>query len=418
MKVVEWGFTAADAPYLAMEFIEGPTLADVLCRSGPLPLDRAIAIAVSVADALVEAHRLGIVHRDLKPANIRLATPHGGDPVREGAVKVVDFGLARAMHDPQQHLTRAGVTLGTLAYMSPEQLVSGELAGPKSDVFALGCILYEMLTGKQAFAEEPFSRIGRDSPTNLRELRADVSSRLDRVVRRSMERSPSARMPSAEEFRIALRTSTGGCRRAAAVRWAAVAFLALTMGIGGSRSAQRQPTAVAQQLPVTHESVSQVASTSGATFAAIEEVTDDGTAQDTELEPVPDSDDFEANVMAHPVRRRTPKQRPHALSKGVRLVLDEESMNVFDVRIDSDSESLSSRESNRPYIVQFAALLSASAADSVASTIHLKGVPTRVLSSEAQGALVHRVVAGPFKTRKEAQRVAQSSKRDAFVYSF
>src|SRR5262245_13759236 len=142
---------AAGAPALILELVEGPTLADRIAQ-GPLPFDEAMAIARQVAEALEAAHDHGIVHRDLKPANIKV-TP-------DGAVKVLDFGLAKAIGDDPAGGdvsnsptitggTRAGVILGTAAYMSPEQ-ARAKVVDKRTDVWAIGCVLYEMFNGRHA----------------------------------------------------------------------------------------------------------------------------------------------------------------------------------------------------------------------------------------------------------------------------
>jgi eukaryotic-like serine/threonine-protein kinase len=168
-----YGFEDADgSPALVLELIEGPTLADRLAL-GPLPLDTAIAIATQVADALEAAHELGIVHRDLKPANIKIRP--------DGTVKVLDFGLAKALDTgavsqsvvssptiTSPAMTRAGVILGTAAYMSPEQ-AKGSAADRRSDIWAFGTVLYEMLSGQRAFAGddvvETLASVLRAEPT-------------------------------------------------------------------------------------------------------------------------------------------------------------------------------------------------------------------------------------------------------------
>ena len=148
---------------LVLELVEGPTLADRLAR-GPLDVDEAIAIGRQIADAIEAAHGLGIVHRDLKPANIKVR--------EDGTVKVLDFGLAK-LADPAgtaphsssatqsptittPAMTAAGMILGTAAYMSPEQ-AKGKPADKRSDIWAFGCVLYEMLTGRRAFEGEDVS---------------------------------------------------------------------------------------------------------------------------------------------------------------------------------------------------------------------------------------------------------------------
>src|SRR5215510_9709075 len=158
-----YGFEDSGSTHaLMLELVEGPTLADRIVK-GPIPLDEALPIAKQIAEALEAAHEQGIIHRDLKPANIKLRD--------DGTVKVLDFGLAKAMEPlsaispaltasptittPAQ-MTGVGMILGTAAYMSPEQ-AKGRPADKRSDVWAFGCVLYEMLTGKRAFDGEDVS---------------------------------------------------------------------------------------------------------------------------------------------------------------------------------------------------------------------------------------------------------------------
>src|SRR6266511_1671631 len=142
-------------PALVLELVEGPTLADRIAQ-GPIPLDEALPIALQIAEALEAAHEAGIIHRDLKPANINLRP--------DGTVKVLDFGLAKALEPvavtggdltasptiTSPALTQMGVILGTAAYMSPEQ-AKGRAADKRSDLWAFGCVLYEMLTANRVF---------------------------------------------------------------------------------------------------------------------------------------------------------------------------------------------------------------------------------------------------------------------------
>ncbi|MGH2766938.1 MAG: protein kinase domain-containing protein, partial [Actinomycetota bacterium] len=126
--------------YIVMEYVEGETLGDVLRREGRLDPDRATAIAVEVATALQAAHHTGLVHRDIKPGNVMMD--------RDGRVKVMDFGIARAAADDT--LTQTGLVLGTAAYLSPEQ-AQGLAVDARSDIYSLGCLLHEMLTGRPPF---------------------------------------------------------------------------------------------------------------------------------------------------------------------------------------------------------------------------------------------------------------------------
>jgi serine/threonine-protein kinase len=142
-----------------MELVEGPTLADRIAQ-GPIPVDEALPIARQMAEALEAAHEQGIVHRDLKPANVKVRP--------DGTVKVLDFGLAKAIEPAGAQaanqslsptlttpaMTQAGMILGTAAYMSPEQ-ARGQVVDRRTDVWAFGCVLYEMLTGQPALAARP-----------------------------------------------------------------------------------------------------------------------------------------------------------------------------------------------------------------------------------------------------------------------
>src|SRR5262245_49393316 len=152
---------ANDSRFLVLELVEGETLADRLER-GPIPIDQALRIAKNICEALEAAHEKGVIHRDLKPGNVNI-TP-------DDKVKVLDFGLAKALdgsasgvamsNSPTLTLagTSAGVILGTAAYMSPEQ-ARGRASDQRSDVFSFGCVLFEMLTGRQAFQGEEVSDI-------------------------------------------------------------------------------------------------------------------------------------------------------------------------------------------------------------------------------------------------------------------
>ena len=146
--------------FLVLELVEGETLADRI-KTGPIPVEDALKLALQIADALEAAHEKGVIHRDLKPANIKV-TP-------EGKVKVLDFGLAKAFAAEQEHVTlsnsptlsaaatQQGVILGTAAYMSPEQ-AKGKTVDKRADVWAFGCVVYEMLTGRSLFSADDVSQ--------------------------------------------------------------------------------------------------------------------------------------------------------------------------------------------------------------------------------------------------------------------
>ena len=195
-------------PWIVTELLDGESLRERL-REGRLPPRKAVEIAIQVARGLAAAHEKGIVHRDLKPDNVFLT--------RDGRAKVLDFGLARI--DPlsldregetqaaPKEQTSPGMLLGTVAYMSPEQ-ARGRPADARSDVFALGAVLYEMLAGKRPFAgatpADTLSAILREDPPLIETGSAAVPSTLDRVVRRCLEKEPSERFQTARDVGFAL----------------------------------------------------------------------------------------------------------------------------------------------------------------------------------------------------------------------
>jgi eukaryotic-like serine/threonine-protein kinase len=194
--------------YLVMELVSGETLQERVKREGPVPVEEALAIAKQIAEALEAAHEKGIIHRDLKPANVKL-TP-------DGKVKVLDFGLAKAFAGDATNedlsnsptLSRAatmqGVILGTAAYMSPEQ-AKGKAVDKRTDIWAFGCVVYELLTGKAAFhgedvtdilaavvrAEPDWSRLPPSTPTKIRDL-----------LRRCLQKDKTLRLQAAGDARI------------------------------------------------------------------------------------------------------------------------------------------------------------------------------------------------------------------------
>ena len=200
--------------FLTMELIEGQSLEHRI-RAGGLALDQIIEIASALAQALAAAHEKGIVHRDLKPANVMVTD--------DGRVKVLDFGLAKDVRVDKSSdatLTSAahtavGVVMGTLPYMSPEQ-IAGRAIDHRTDIFSLGVILYEMTSGRRPFegesSAELASAILRDTPRALNQLRADVPEELSRVIRRCLEKSAADRFSSAREIRDGLRRITSDSR--------------------------------------------------------------------------------------------------------------------------------------------------------------------------------------------------------------
>jgi len=195
--------------FLVLELVDGESLAERLARDGTLPVAEALRIATQIIDALEAAHDKGIIHRDLKPGNIMLTA--------DGQVKVLDFGLARAMeaaspsgvsNSPTLSLaaTQAGMILGTAAYMSPEQ-AKGRVADKRSDVWAFGCVLYEMLTGKRAFEGEDVSdtlaSILKGEP-DWSAIPADVPGNIRTILRRCLTRDRKGRIPDISVVRYLL----------------------------------------------------------------------------------------------------------------------------------------------------------------------------------------------------------------------
>jgi serine/threonine-protein kinase len=182
--------------YIVTELVEGETLADRLRRDGPMPQAEAVAVAADIARALAAAHERGLIHRDIKPGNVML--------LPDGRVKVVDFGIARAAGSDT--LTNTGVVLGSTAYLSPEQ-ASGQPVDERADLYALGCVLYEMLTGRVPFsADTPiatmYRHVNEDPPPPS--TFAPIPSELEDIVMRALEKDPKRRFASASELEAAL----------------------------------------------------------------------------------------------------------------------------------------------------------------------------------------------------------------------
>lgn len=260
------------APYLVSELLEGETLRDCL-KHGPLPVRKVIEYGAQIARGLAAAHEKGIVHRDLKPENL-FAT-------REGHVKILDFGLARLTQpreseipqSPQDAQTMAGILLGSVGYMAPEQ-VRGQVADHRSDIFTFSAVLFEMLTGKRAFQKpssiDTMSSILNEDPPPLGQLAPHVSPGLQRVIQRGLEKNPEQRFQSASDLGFALQaltqdvhTSTAAASYAAqrppAVsrkKWIAIAGATLVMVGAASAYLWMRPLPepkVANYVQLTHD---------------------------------------------------------------------------------------------------------------------------------------------------------------------
>lgn len=223
--------------YFVMKYVDGRPLDDILSRSGPLPLPVAQAILVEVARALDYAHREGVVHRDIKPANIMIDS--------KGNAIVMDFGIARVQD--AEHFTQTGSTIGTPAYMSPEQC-HGQQATAASDQYSLGVVAYEMLSGSQPFSGSPIelqlAHI-QETPKPLSTLRPDVPAELASAVMRTLEKDPARRFPSLTE--LTRRFAAGYDPGDPAVR---EAIVALVCSGPPRRQSWQQPTPASPASPV------------------------------------------------------------------------------------------------------------------------------------------------------------------------
>ncbi|HEX5402061.1 MAG TPA: serine/threonine-protein kinase [Pseudonocardiaceae bacterium] len=185
--------------YLVMQLVDGKDLGDVLAERGRLPVDWAAAIGAQIAAVLVGAHALSLVHRDLKPRNVMLSSG--------GVVRVLDFGVAALLDPELTRVTAVGETVGSPAYMSPEQVTSSTVS-PRSDLYALGCVLHELLSGQQVFPAKGGAPMmyahAYAEPQKLRELRAEVPEPLERLVLDLLAKDPEARPADAEAVYLRL----------------------------------------------------------------------------------------------------------------------------------------------------------------------------------------------------------------------
>jgi eukaryotic-like serine/threonine-protein kinase len=204
-RVLDVGELASGEPYMVMEYLDGEDLDQALRRRGSLPVAEAVGYLLEGCEAVAEAHALGIIHRDLKPANLYLARRPGGTPT----VKVLDFGISKSpagAGDPG--LTQTSAMFGSPPYMSPEQVRSTRSADARSDIWSLGAVLYELLTGQRPFEGESapvvFVAILHKDPVPPSELRPDLPRLLDMAVMRCLQKDPALRFPDVAAFAAAV----------------------------------------------------------------------------------------------------------------------------------------------------------------------------------------------------------------------
>jgi serine/threonine protein kinase len=203
-RVIDVGTLPTGSPYMVMEFLEGTDLAEAVEKGGAMPVAQAVSYVLQACEALAEAHALGIVHRDLKPANLFLARRAGRDSI----VKVLDFGISKMSEKGPSGLTQTSAVMGSPFYMAPEQMMSSKDVDARSDIWALGIILYELLAGAPPFVADTMAEIvfmvtQRDAPP-LGTKRADVPPALADVIARCMLREPAQRYANVAKLAAAL----------------------------------------------------------------------------------------------------------------------------------------------------------------------------------------------------------------------
>ncbi|WP_425955532.1 Stk1 family PASTA domain-containing Ser/Thr kinase [Xylanimonas sp. McL0601] len=214
-------------PFIVMEYVEGHTVRDILQDGAAVPIEEAVEITVGVLSALEYSHHAGIVHRDIKPANVMI-TP-------TGAVKVMDFGIARAIADSAATMTQTHAVIGTAQYLSPEQ-ARGEQVDARSDLYSTGCLLFELLTGRPPFTGDSpvavaYQHVGQ-APQRPSEIASDVPEVLDRITLKALAKERTSRYSSAAEYRGDLEAAMRGGAVAAPSVGAGLAAAGAAVGAG------------------------------------------------------------------------------------------------------------------------------------------------------------------------------------------
>lgn len=278
----ESGGAEVKVPYIVMEHVDGHTLREVITARGTLPAAEAARITEGVLDALAYSHRNGIVHRDIKPANVMIGA--------DGSVKVMDFGIARAMADANATMTQTQAVIGTAQYLSPEQ-AQGQTVDARSDLYSTGCMLYELLTGRPPFTGDSpvsvaYQHVG-EAPTPPSRLVEDLSEDVDAVVLHSLAKARDARYQTAGEFRNDLAALRLGRPISDAARGSAAAALA---GAGAGAAAGLGVGAATEALPALRDDTARTAITPVPAYD-----TPSGSAADTFPGVVSDEEDRRRN---------------------------------------------------------------------------------------------------------------------------
>ncbi|HEY7720540.1 MAG TPA: Stk1 family PASTA domain-containing Ser/Thr kinase [Pedococcus sp.] len=257
--VVESGGSQVSIPYIVMEYVEGQTLRELLNDRSPLEPAEAARITEGILDALAYSHRMGIVHRDIKPANVMIG--------RHGEIKVMDFGIARAIADSNATMTQTQAVLGTAQYLSPEQ-AQGLSVDARSDLYSTGCLLFELLTGRPPFkGESPvaiaYQHVGEEPPRPST-FNADVDASLDAVVLHALVKDREARYQDAAAFRGDLQAARLGRPISAAAKGTAAGAAGVAAG-----AALAEPTMALDSLSAADQTAMLGTSAPGAAGAGV-----------------------------------------------------------------------------------------------------------------------------------------------------
>src|SRR5690606_26620253 len=271
-RVSDVGTLDTGLPYMVMEYLDGNDLSDEILARGTLPVEEAVGHLMEALEAIAEAHALGIVHRDLKPANLFLAKKKDGSR----AIKVLDFGISKAVQTGEANLTQTSSMMGSPLYMAPEQIRNAKGVDARADVWSLGVILHECLSGRPPFGGETLSgvlaAIVADAPEPLETIRPDLPPLLISAVSRCLEKDPARRVQHVAELAQLLSTFAPAQAQRSLPRISAVLGKTLPQGTADQQSAALDVTAAfgssAAALGTSSATRSATAQTSGSSGAS------------------------------------------------------------------------------------------------------------------------------------------------------